>query len=225
MLRDDRGVPLTRTAVVVGAGPGLGLALARRFAREGYALALLARAPERLDLADLPAASTHAVDLADRTALAAALADVRSRHGDPEVLLFNASATVMGLPSEVDPGAVAAALAVGVVAGVVCAQDVAPAMRAAGAGSLLFTGGGTALKPWAAGTAIGLQKSALRNYVLALHDEMAPLGVHAGMVTVHGMIAPGTPYAPDLIAEAFWSLHTQPRAEWAAEIDFFGGPA
>ncbi len=218
-------MPLTRTAVVVGAGPGLGLALARRFAREGYALALLARAPERLDLAGLAGATTHAVDLADRPALVAALADVRARHGDPEVLLFNASATVMGQPTEVDPDAVAAALAVGVVAGVVCAQELAPAMRTAGAGSLLFTGGGTALKPWAAGTAIGLQKAALRNYALALHDELTPLGVHAGMVTVHGMIAPATPYAPDLIAEAFWGLHTQPRGEWAAEVDFTGGPA
>jgi NAD(P)-dependent dehydrogenase (short-subunit alcohol dehydrogenase family) len=132
---------------------------------------------------------------------------------------------VMGQPTEVAPDAVAAALAVGVVAGVVCAQDLAPAMRTAGGGSLLFTGGGTALKPWAAGTAIGLQKAALRNYVLALHDELAPLGIHAGMVTVHGMIAPATAYDPDLIAEAFWGLHTQPRVEWAAEVDFTGGPA
>lgn len=221
-LRHDRRVPLTRTAVVVGAGPGLGLALARRFAHEGYALALLARSPGRLDLAGLAAASTHAVDLADRPALVAALDVVRERHGDPEVLLFNASATVMGQPIEVDPEAVAAALAVGVVAGVVCAQGLAPAMRAARAGSLLFTGGGTALKPWAAGTAIGLQKAALRNYVLALHEELAPLGVHAGTVTVHGMIAPGTPYAPELIAEAFWGLHTQPRSAWTAEVAFTG---
>ena len=218
-------MPLTRTAVVVGAGPGLGLALAHRFASEGYALALLARSPERLDLAGLAGATTHAVDLADRPALVAALADVRARHADPEVLLFNASATVMGQPTEVAPDAVAAALAVGVVAGVVCAQELAPAMRTAGGGSLLFTGGGTALKPWAAGTAIGLQKAALRNYALALHDELTPLGVHAGTVTVHGMIAPATPYAPDLIAEAFWGLHTQPRGEWAAEVDFTGGPA
>ena len=215
-------MPLTRTAVVVGAGPGLGLALARRFAREGYAVALLARSPERLDLAGLPAASTHAVDLADRKALVAALEAVRERHGDPEVLLFNASATVMGAPTQVDPDAVTDALAVGVVAGVVCAQGLAPAMIAAAGGSLLFTGGGTALKPWAAGTAIGLQKAALRNYVLALHEELAPLGVHAGTVTVHGMIAPATPYAPELIAEAFWDLHTQPRSAWTAEVAFTG---
>jgi NAD(P)-dependent dehydrogenase (short-subunit alcohol dehydrogenase family) len=217
-------MPLTRTAVVVGAGPGLGLALARRFAREGYALALLARAPERLDRADVPEATLHAVDLADRGALAEALAEVRRRHGDPEVLAFNASATVMGTPSEVPPDAVADALAVGVVAGVLCAQQLAPAMRAAGAGSLLFTGGGTALAPWGAAAAIGMQKAALRNYVLALHDEVAPFGVHAGTVTVRGMIAAGTPFAPELIAEAFWALHTQPRASWAAELDFTGGP-
>ncbi len=166
------------------------------------------------------------VDLADRPALVAALADVRDRHGDPEVLLFNASATVMGQPTEVDPDAVAAALAVGVVAGVVCAQELR-AGHARGGRRLAAVHRRAAPRSSRGPRA---PRSDCRRPPCATtrwrsHDELAPLGVHAGTVTVHGMIAPATPYAPDLIAEAFWGLHTQPRGEWAAEVDFTGGPA
>jgi NAD(P)-dependent dehydrogenase (short-subunit alcohol dehydrogenase family) len=215
---------LSRSVVVVGAGPGLGASLARRFAREGYRPVLLARDPHRLVDADLDAAGAVrlAADAADpaalRTALAAAVAEV----GDPEVLLFNPSPTVEAPPSEVSPDDVLMGLRVVAVGAVVTTQAVLPAMLSAGHGSLLFTGSGAALRPWAPMVAVAMQKAALRAYVLALADEVAPRGVHAGLVTVQGVLGSRPELAPDAVAEHFWAAHSSPPEQWRADVQVTG---
>lgn len=207
-------VPL---AVVVGAGPGLGLAVGRRFAREGFRLALLARTPERLDRTGLDALPVP-VDLADESALRDALGQVRAAVGDPAVLVFNASEYVEGTPTQVTYEAFLHGFRVGVAAALVAVQEVAPAMRAAGRGSVLLTGGGLGLTPWAPATGLGVQKAALRNLAFAAAQELSPDGVHVATVTIKGVIKPGTATDPALVAERFWELHCEPRESWRTEI-------
>src|SRR5580765_5286751 len=87
-VREDGPVAVTRTVVVVGAGPGLGAAVARRFAREGYRVALIARSADGLDLEGMDLAGPPVVltaDVADEAALRAAFARLRAEAGDPEV--------------------------------------------------------------------------------------------------------------------------------------------
>jgi NAD(P)-dependent dehydrogenase (short-subunit alcohol dehydrogenase family) len=91
-------------------------------------------------------------------------------------------------------------------------QRLAPAMAAAGGGSLLFTGGGFAHYPAYAGELVSLAagKSALRGLVLALAPHLQPHGLNVRLVSIMGTVDPSTAYHPDAIAEAFWSAHTSP---------------
>jgi NAD(P)-dependent dehydrogenase (short-subunit alcohol dehydrogenase family) len=210
-----------KVAVVVGVGPGMGMALARRFGSEGYALGLIARDFSKLK-GEIAEAGLQAVgvsaDASDEASLRSAFAEIRENLGDPEVLLYNPSLGIPGMPTEVAPADVVRGLLLGAVGAVVAAQESAPAMRAAAQGTMLFTGSIVGIKPWAPGAALGMQKAALRNYVYALADELAPDGIHVAMVTIKGVITPGTHFDPALIADEFWNLHVQPRESWATEV-------
>lgn len=207
--------------VVVGAGPGIGAAVARRFAREGFAVTLVARTPETLAplAGDLRGAGaqvdTVVADVADPEGLAAALAPVVAAL--PAVVVHNVG-LVVGDDLLVDsPQHFAHALAVDVVGAVAVAQLFTPAMRAAGEGTFLVTGGGPALHPDRAHASLTLGKAALRNAVALLHEQLAEDGVHAAGVTVVGVVEPGTALDPDRIAETYWQLHSEPRGSWTAD--------
>jgi NAD(P)-dependent dehydrogenase (short-subunit alcohol dehydrogenase family) len=101
-----------------------------------------------------------------------------------------------------------------------CAQAVHPHMRARGAGTILFTGGGLALAPqYGVGVAsLVAGKAGLRGLGFALHEGLKPDGIHVGMVTIAGSVAKGTAFDPDVIAEHYHTLHMEPVGAWRAEI-------
>jgi NAD(P)-dependent dehydrogenase (short-subunit alcohol dehydrogenase family) len=187
------------------------MALARRFAAGVFRPALLSRRPPETAAADLEDAVLVAADVADPDALTRGIEAAVGQVGPVRALLFNPSVTLMGRPSQVDPAAAADALAVGAVGAITAAQAVLPHMRAQGRGTLLFTGGGTALKPWVDAVAIGLQKAALRNYALALAAELRSEPLRAGTITINGVIG-SAGFEPDLIAQTFWEWHLDPAA-------------
>jgi short-subunit dehydrogenase len=104
---------------------------------------------------------------------------------------------------------------------VVATQVAAPAMRAAGAGTILFTGGGFADHPVPALATLSLGKAALRSAATILGAELAEDGVRVATVTIAGAVARGTPFDPDRIAETFWSV-VQSDGEWQSEFRFEG---
>ena len=95
-------------------------------------------------------------------------------------------------------------------------------MRAPGSGTFLATGGYADVDPQPAYATISLGKAGLRAAVSLMHRELKADRVHAASVTIAGAIAPGTPFAPDRIADAYWALHTQPASDWTAESCFDG---
>lgn len=207
--------PLT---VLVGMGPGMGMALARRFGREGHRLALLARRADALKgLVDqLKAegfdAHGHAVDATDFAGLKLILGKA-----EPEVLLYNASVFREALPSALDPEVLTGefrAMAGGFLASV---QAVLPSMKAKDRGTILLTGGGSALSPFASGASLSVGKAAQRSLLLSLAQELGETGIHAATVTICGMIQPGTAFDPEKLAEHFWQLHAQPRGGYEVE--------
>lgn len=203
---------------VVGAGPGLGLAVARRFAAEGAAVALVARDAGRLGaLAEPLAALPVPAEVSDVEALRAAFTVVRTTLGDPTVLVYNVGTNLVGPPSLLPYEEFRTAMAVGPAGLLASAQEVLPAMRAAGRGTILVTGSGQALHPMAEFGAVGPQKAAVRALALALAEEVEPDGVHVVTVTIRGGIEAGTYFDPDRIAERFWALHTEPRESWRGE--------
>lgn len=210
--------------MIVGAGPGLGLAVALRFAREGFTPVLLARRADSLAalVATLEQAGytphAFAASTTDEFALNAALHQIESDVGPVDVLVYNAAAVRQAPPSLLAPEDLVADLRAGVVGALVCAQGVLPGMRARGRGTLLFTGGGFAFEPLAALASLGVEKAALRNLAFSLHQELVPEGIHAATVTIGGTIGSSKRFAPEAIAEAYWSLHAQPPGGFEREI-------
>lgn len=222
-----------KVCVVAGVGPGIGAAVARRFAREGYAVALMARQSEVLEhiasgiKAKGGVAQAISVDLLDRAALGEAFDTVTAAMGPPEVLVYNAGRWVETPAMTLALADLEAELRLGVVGALAATQAVWPAMREAGRGTVLWTGGGLARAPQygTAVPALTAAKSALRGLAFAAAPELAAAGVRLTTITVAGTVAPGGPFDPDLIADAFWAAHAAPAGPAPVEHVFSGTPA
>jgi NAD(P)-dependent dehydrogenase (short-subunit alcohol dehydrogenase family) len=209
-------------SVVVGVGPGMGMSLARRFAPQGpVALVVRDAASGQAYVDELAAAghvaSAYLADIGDEASLRAAFGEIRGTLGDPDLVIFNASVGAAGTPESVATSDLREAFEVGVLGAVVSFQESVPAMRERGSGTFIATGSGVALNPWPGGTAITLAKASLRAFVLAAARDLDGTGVHVATVTIDGVLG-GPGFEPDTVAERFWELAHQPRAEWTAEI-------
>ncbi len=234
-------------AVVIGAGPGLGLALVRRFASGGLQVAYVARRRGAVDdyqaLLDgegLPATG-YVADAADPPSITDVFDRVRADHGDPQVLVYNAAiiepsrfATPSGIEearyadapgwkahgAPVDFDYLVDSFRTNVAGALHAAQQVAPAMISRGKGTILLTGGVLAFGPWIEWGAVSLGKAALRSLGHSLFKELEPHGVQVVTVAIHGTMAKGTAYDHDRVAEAYWQLHGRPRADWHPDFHF-----
>jgi NAD(P)-dependent dehydrogenase (short-subunit alcohol dehydrogenase family) len=202
-----------RTLVVVGAGPGIGIAAARRFAREGWAVGLLARSGDRLAaLADslTPAARWATADATDPVSIASGLEALDI--GVPDTVLFSPlpSTALIKPVLDTSPRDLMAALTLsaGGPAGLVSA--VAPGMIDRGSGTLLFTSGSGALTPSADRAASAVATTALTVYVRLLHDALRPHGVHVAHLTISGAVGSGLVHEPDAVAELLWDVQRNP---------------
>ncbi|MET3811594.1 SDR family NAD(P)-dependent oxidoreductase [Arthrobacter sp. UYEF3] len=204
----------TKRVAIVGAGPGVSAGVARKFGANGFTVILLARNPESLELrvSELRNAGIEAhgivADVTDPQSLQSAFSRIQAEHGTLDALVYNAGANTIAKPSAVDPADLTRDFAVNVVGALRCAQLAAPAMIARGSGSILFTGGLLALNPVASRASASISKAGLRNLTFTLADELGAQGLKIGTVTIGGAVQAGTFFDPDLIAEAFWDLHT-----------------
>lgn len=206
---------------VVGAGPGLGLAIARRFGREGFQVALISRTQSALDAlaAELAAegieASGFAGDVLDRPSLREALDAAAKRFGPIDVLEYS-PAPSGGAPdlapadvTHVSVENIQRQVEYYVYGGVTAAQAVLPGMLERGRGTLLFTTGASSTLVFPQMGNIGIGSAGLRNYVLALNAALADAGVYAAHVPLATWIGSGGPETqPDTIAEIYWELYT-----------------
>lgn len=210
-----------KTAAVIGIGPGLGLAIARRFAREGFSVVGLARSPDKL--LNEAGIETRQVDAADPAGLDAALHAIEADLGPIEVLVYNAYRVSIGLPGGPEPKDLEADLRVNVVGAYAAARTMHSVMAPRGRGSIILTGGGLAIdpRPWLSAFSLSAGKAALRNLGYALFEAFKADGVAVATVTIAGRIEEGTPFAPDLIADAFWRLYLE-RKNAGPEVVFTG---
>lgn len=209
-------------AVIIGAGPGIGRSVALRFAREQMPVALITRTPATVaDTVD--AVARHGVptvpltaDSTDEAQLSSALDAAVSQFGVPDVVVYNPAVIQADRIGHLSTRSHLNAWSVNVVGALQAAAHIAPLMARRGTGSFIITGGMPQAKAEYASLSLG--KAGVRTLVNLLHQEYGDSGVHAATVTVDGPVAPGTAFDPGLIAEHYWTLHTQPRNQWDHEI-------
>ncbi len=216
---------MSQVCLVVGAGPGIGSAVAMAFAKEGYGVALASRHPARLQphcdeirRATGRAARAYAADAADEGSLRALFTQVTAELGAPEVVIYNAASAHKGRPTTVPPQQWLEDYRANVLGALVCAQLAAGPMREAGPGSILFTGGGFAHEPSAPYASLSSDKAALRNLAYTLAQELGAYGIHVATVTVYGFLQVGTHFDPQRIAATYVRLHHQPRGKFEIEV-------
>ncbi|MGW0808948.1 SDR family NAD(P)-dependent oxidoreductase [Nonomuraea sp. NPDC002799] len=208
---------------IVGAGPGMGLSIAKLFGGHGFEVALVAR--DAAKLATLVtqleeqgvSAAAFTADVTDRPSLVAAFEEINKRFGRVDVLEYSPATreVEMAGPLETTPENIQPQIEYYLYGAITAAAQVLPAMREAGAGTLLFTTGGGSITPHPAMGNINAAAAALRNWVLNLNQVLDGTGVYAAHVAISAWIGSGPPEAePDTIAAAYWDLHqSRDRAE------------
>lgn len=215
---------MSSLCTIVGMGAGVSMAVAKRFGREGFRIAMIARRESALQkhVQQLQALNIESVpfvaDIADFSALKIAFDSLRSSLGEPNVLVYNAAVIRQSVASELSPLQLENDFRVNVSGALMAAQQVIPAMKARKQGTIIFTGGGLALEPYPMYTSLAIGKAGIRSLALSLHSELAASGIHVATVTICGFVQPSTPFDPDLIAEEYWRLHTQPAGKRQREI-------
>ncbi|GET37645.1 SDR family NAD(P)-dependent oxidoreductase [Microseira wollei] len=215
-----------RVCVVVGVGAGLGLAIAKRFGREGYRIGMVARRIEALQNYETMLADANiqafgfSADVGDEISLTQAFSQIHARLGVPTVLVYNAAVMNESDPLTISAETVVQEFKVSVVGALTSIQQVAGGMKAAGGGTILLTGGGLALDgfspPQYLPLAIG--KVSIRKLCFTMANALEPDNIHVATVTVCGTIEPGTHFDPDTLAEVYWQLHEEERSAWQREV-------
>jgi NAD(P)-dependent dehydrogenase (short-subunit alcohol dehydrogenase family) len=226
-----------KVAVILGVGPGLGAAVARRFAHEGFVVGMMARNEESLSATQEEVESaggqTLAVraDATDAGSVASAFEEVRRSLGDPEVFVYNAGAFRMGSVLEVSPEDFDDCFRANCSGAFYGAQQVLPAMVEKRRGTILLTGATASMRGSANFAALATGKFGLRALAQSMAREFGPQGIHVSHVIIDGQIntprvremSPDreehTMLSPDAIAETYWRLHTQDPTAWTLETD------
>jgi NAD(P)-dependent dehydrogenase (short-subunit alcohol dehydrogenase family) len=226
-----------RVVAVLGVGPGLGTSVARRFAREGFAVALMARSEEsaagaREEIEGLGGTALFvSTDATDPGSVASAFERVRAELRDPEVLVYNAGAFQLGGILEIEPEKFDECFRANCAGAFYAARQVLPAMADRGRGTILLTGATAALRGSARFAALAVGKFGLRALAQSMARECGPRGVHVAHVIIDGQIntprvrgmyparEEHTMLSPEAIAEEYWRLHAQHHTAWTLELD------
>lgn len=227
----------SKVAVVLGVGPGLGAAVAHRFAREGFAVGLMARSIEQLTQVQSEIEQSGgkalcvSVDATDPASVKDAFEQVRSQLGSPEVFVYNAGAFKMAGILELTAEQFEQNWKVNCFGAFLAVQQVLPAMVEQNRGTILLTGATAAVRGSAKFAALAVGKFGLRALAQSLAREFASQGIHVAHIIIDGMI--NTPrvramaserqehtlVSPEAIAQTYWQLYQQDATAWTLELD------
>jgi NAD(P)-dependent dehydrogenase (short-subunit alcohol dehydrogenase family) len=201
---------------IIGAGPGLGAAVARRFGREGFSVALISRNQAKLDdmvaqlAADGVTASGYTADVREPAQLEHALERAAADLGPITALQYSPlpSRDYLKPVLELTPELALEALQFSALGLVHAARAVLPAMREARDGSIILINGGTSVKARAgfAGTSVAFPAESA--YGEMLHDALGDEGVRVSQLVIPGGIPQlDLPNGIDDVADRIWQLH------------------
>ena len=219
--------------VVVGVGPGNGAAFARRFAADGYAVALLARdeAFSKELAATLPNARAWSCDVSKTASIESTFAEIRTTLGAPDVVVYNAGSGAFGAFDTVTAADFEASWRVNALGLFAVAKQVEPAMKAAGRGSIVVIGATASRRGMPMTIAFAPAKAAQRSLAESLARTLWPAGIHVSLIIIDGAVdlprtrtrMPDKPdeffVKPDDVASTAAWLVAQPRSAWAFEVE------
>ncbi|MBM7702904.1 SDR family oxidoreductase [Metabacillus iocasae] len=201
---------INKTLLIIGAGPGISLYTAKKFGKEGFNVALIARNLESLQNyeAELKNDGMNVKgfqgDVSSEESLKAAIHQVVKTFGRIDVLLYNAASGHPGKPTTLRVDQVLEDFKVSVAGALTSVKEVLPSMEN---GSILLTGGGLALYPYADYASLAIGKAGIRNLAYSLNQELSEKGIYVGTLTIKGFVQEGTYFSPDNIANAFYDMY------------------
>jgi NAD(P)-dependent dehydrogenase (short-subunit alcohol dehydrogenase family) len=218
--------------IIVGMASRIGLAVAKRFASEGHTIAMIGKTKFLLEkyatkLKEMGYDDLHAF-IAPGDSLGSlenAFKEIHEKLGPADVLVYNESVIAVGHASEITGDSILEDLRINVAGALVSANMVIPQMKERGKGTILFTGGEFATDPDPEYASAAIGHAANRNLCFTLARELEPHGIHVATVTVHGLAKVqtvfdpvGVKFEPDVIADKFFELYTQPVGEFETEV-------
>jgi len=222
-----------KVCVITGVGDGTGAALARRFTRGGYRVAMLARNRERLAKleTELPGSVSFAFDIRNLERLVEVCREIESRMGIPDVVVHNAVRATFESYRDARPEDLESNFRVNTTSLLYLAREFAPRMAERGSGAILVTGNTAALRGIPETAVFAPTKAAQRILAQSLARDLGPKGVHVAYVTIDAAVdSPWTrvPFHPDkpddffskpeAIAEEMFHLAHQDRSTWAFDL-------
>jgi NAD(P)-dependent dehydrogenase (short-subunit alcohol dehydrogenase family) len=232
-MSDEKSAEKKPVCAVVGVGPGNGAAIARRFAKEGYAVALLARKTELTQklAGAMPGARAYACDVAEALSIEHAFGAIRNELGDIDVLVYNAGSGVWGNVEEVSPADFETSWRINTLGALLTSKQVIPAMKRAKHGNIVFIGATASRRGNVKTAAFAPAKAAQRSLAESMARHLGPAGVHVSVVIVDGVVdlettrarMPDKPDAffikPDDLAETVYALTQQKPSAWTFELE------
>ena len=219
--------------VVTGVGPGNGIAIAKRFARQGYQVAMLARSTERLEAwaTAEPNAYAFPTDITSPGNVKATFAAIREQLGPIDVLVHNAGTGSFTSFVDTEPSALEAAFQTNVFGLVYCGQEAVTDMRERGAGAIVVTGATASLRGGATFAGFAPAKAAQRSLCQSMARSLGKEGIHVAYLIIDGIVdsertrrmLPSRSEAefinPKAIADVVYQLAHQDRSCWTFELD------
>lgn len=180
----------TKVCVVVGVGVGNGAALARRFASDGYAVALLARSTKLTSELEkeLPEAKAFTCDVSDPHSIADTFASIRKELGEVEVVAYNAGTGVFGALDDVSAADFESVWRVNALGLFLVAKEVVPAMKERKSGAIVVIGATASRRGVPRTTAFAPAKAAQKSLCEALARQLGPEGIHVSLIVVDGVV-------------------------------------
>lgn len=204
---------MKKTAVIVGIGPGLGKEIARKFGTMDFRVILLARNETALEAYQRELMGQgietfyEIADAADPASLKKAFDEITQQFGMADVVIYNVGITTPDAATRIDMETLIERYRVDVAGAYHCIRLLDTEAFTQKNGAILITGGKLATQPHYAFLPLSMDKAALRAMVYAMHPVLKEKGIFLGMVAVMGGIAPGTHFAPEMIAEKYWELY------------------
>lgn len=215
------------TTLVIGSDRGVGFEVAKRFGTAGHKVILVSRKKSRLREAKQRlvdegiTTSEYNCDVTDFDSVTEMFKTLIDQDQEIDNLIFNVANTHLDTALSSDTDLIDTLFKVNVLSAINCAKEFVHYFQSKSEQSIIFTGGGAAIRPSNRASTLSLTKAALRSYAYTLHDELITENTFVGLVTIQGLIDTSKEMAADKVAESFWQLYekrSQPEIFYPAHV-------